>query len=612
VLDDALIPAQGAPVQCTRCGLVFTAKPPTRLGVPGQPSGTHLFGNSPAPKPAASANTTQMFGGAAAQAPQANSTALFGALNQPKPNQTLMFGAAGPKAAPAANPQASTALFGALGSGPTASPRSTQVFGALGQAPIAPAPPPAEASKGPITEPVVARPTPSPSSTMMFGVAKEPMPAAPAPAPSPSSTMMFGAVKEPVVAAPAPAAAPSPSSTMMFGAVKDPIPPAPKPSNTMMFGVASGSPAPAWQAPPPDASFSPQAPPVQHEAPVPLTQPKRQVTGPMPLPGAPMPFPARLGESAEPDLSDDPFARKLASRNRRAGTTAFVLVLLAAAGGGAWWYQGRPKPPPPELVARASTAFRSVELDTVASLQSARVELEKLAAVSPPNFVAVPKSDALVVLAFQAADLRDQVTTLERQRQALDKAYKKADADHSRADWRTVLENIRKEEDQLRQRHDPLVEQAAKLDTQESDLLKQLGDLRGTLNPIPAELDRAIGVYYGFKGSESAARFAKSYRSGGQADGWAELIAAASADQSRQTAETYQAGLSAAQAALKANPRLTRAKRIAADLQLALHQFEAARATANELALELPDDPRVKLLLGNIDAEEKAQRPTGP
>ncbi|MGC4115365.1 MAG: zinc-ribbon domain-containing protein [Myxococcales bacterium] len=298
VLDDKLIPPGGAPVQCTRCGLVFTAKPPPgavaaapapkptappkpmpRMPTPHAAAAaapaddrrsTMMFGaqGAAAPPPAAAPHSTMMFGGAAptpapAPAPRAPAPSA-------SPHATMMFGGAGaagpvPTPAPAAAPApmagnpSSTMMFGAVG-GPAAAPsgsHATQMFGGVG--------------------PQAANPQASPDQGATLLFARSPFEGPPAPSSPPAdaagsaSTMMFGkspfADKAPA-AAPAAAPAPAPnaaSSTMMFGespfAAKTPAPvptptPAPRANNTMMFGAASEVPRPDG---PPPAAIPPSA-----------------------------------------------------------------------------------------------------------------------------------------------------------------------------------------------------------------------------------------------------------------------------------------------------------------------------------------------------------------
>lgn len=257
VLDDKLIPPNGAPVQCTRCGLVFTAKPPA--GAPAAPpapkptappasaqafaprAGTQIFGSAPAsaaPAPAGqpSAHSTQMFG--AVPAPSAPAPARAASF----PTQT--FGSPALHGSPAPQPEPnrsahSTQLFGAPAAAP-ASSSATLAFGAL--AASAAAAPPAAAPSQPV------------HATQMFGAVA---PAAPSTAqagssPSVRSTQVFGALGQ------APA---SPSGavgqTQTFGAVSAPSPSqAVAPAPTPMFGSLPSTPRPTFGSAPaadPDA-----------------------------------------------------------------------------------------------------------------------------------------------------------------------------------------------------------------------------------------------------------------------------------------------------------------------------------------------------------------------
>ena len=196
VLDDALIPPQGVPVQCTRCAHVFTAKAPSAA--------------VPAPAPQQPGNSTMMFGApAAAPAPAKNQTMMFGGptMSSPTPapapakNQTMMFGVPGAPAEPAKN---QTMMFG--------TPASN----------AAPPPPAAQ-------PPAVGR------STMMFGAP------APAPAPAKNQTMMFGTPASNAAAAAAStpdSAAATTSKTLVFGGAP---PAAPAKNQTMLFGTAAAN-----------------------------------------------------------------------------------------------------------------------------------------------------------------------------------------------------------------------------------------------------------------------------------------------------------------------------------------------------------------------------------
>ncbi len=278
VLDDKLIPPQGAPVQCTRCGHVFTARAPqapapTQLAPAPAVNKTVMFGvpgaDGPAPSAAAAnapANRTMMFGapgGEAPPPPAANKTVMFGApasdaAAPAAANRTMMFGAPGSGAPPAPAsaapaPTNRTMMFGAPGAEASAgapATNRTMMFGVPGAGPV-PEPPSQTA------------PTQPANKTMMFGAGGVDVPPA---QPNPRSTMMFGAVPPQNLGAAPPQQAPAQqrpaSQTMMFGAPVAPQQPAaPAPaappqkatSTTMMFGVPAAAPAPAPHSAPPQS-----------------------------------------------------------------------------------------------------------------------------------------------------------------------------------------------------------------------------------------------------------------------------------------------------------------------------------------------------------------------
>ena len=237
VLDDKLIPAAGAPVQCTRCGHVFTARPPgAEAGAQPAPTSTQMFGAPGAP------------GGAPGPSSPANKTVMFGvAGSDPTPapqaptNRTVMFGAPGAGAAPAANPREAptnkTVMFGVPNADPPKEPSPasrTMMFGAPG-AGASPSTPPAQAA----------------NKTMMFGAGE----LGPAPAAAPANankTMMFGAPGSEAIPAPATGGpgGTNPRSTMMFGAQgaggsPSQAPQQQKTSQTMMFGASGAGGAPS-------------------------------------------------------------------------------------------------------------------------------------------------------------------------------------------------------------------------------------------------------------------------------------------------------------------------------------------------------------------------------
>ena len=268
VLDETLIPASGAAVQCTRCSHVFTAFPPrpepsviedeptttkrkvAASGIPqGRPANqTMVFGtgsaaDAPAPPEQRPANQTMVFGTGPAQPPPASKpsqTMVFGAQPVAPPaagrpaSQTMVFGTqAGQQSAqPAAAPSHSagagnqTLVFGNSPVAPPAGPNQTMVFGtAAGQQAASREPPPRA-------------PPPAANQTLVFG-AKPPSPQAL------NQTIAFGTPAGQQLATGAPQQGPAPvtNQTLVFGA--SPQAPAKGPAATVVFGTQAAQPPPA-------------------------------------------------------------------------------------------------------------------------------------------------------------------------------------------------------------------------------------------------------------------------------------------------------------------------------------------------------------------------------
>ena len=113
-------------------------------------------------------------------------------------------------------------------------------------------------------------------------------------------------------------------------------------------------------------------------------------------------------------------------------------------------------------------------------------------------------------------------------------------------------------------------------------------------------------MYYGLKRNELAAQFSEKYHQVHPDDGWAALIVAAYHSQPRLTADQYKDGKAQAQAAIKADPRFNRGRRLLARIQMLQHDYSGGRATLQELDLALPGDPGIKLLREQLDSSEKA------
>jgi len=135
-LDDRLIPPGGAPVQCTRCGSVFTAKP-------AGPAPAPSVAQSPAAQPR---SATQVFGAVKADASGGAraATQIFGAsFGQPS------SGRGGP--APTAGAASPVATFSSSRSGaPRPAPQRAAPSSASGAAPASPGTPILESMEPPV------------------------------------------------------------------------------------------------------------------------------------------------------------------------------------------------------------------------------------------------------------------------------------------------------------------------------------------------------------------------------------------------------------------------------------------------------------------------------
>jgi len=481
-LDDRLVPAGGAPVQCTRCGLVFTAQRGEAPGAPAQqnaPTGTLPFGSAArtagpirteaygqSPPPSAS---TQVFGsGQAASAPpaaqSAGRTQVFGAGEAAR---TQVFGgapAARPQPAPAAAQR--TQVFGA---GEAA---RTQVFG--GSAPPAPVSPP--------------RPSPDPAAarTQVFGgAATRPGPGAEIP--PHLRTQVFGGAGPPA-----------------------PAPPAPPPAmRTAVFGGAAAEPGAEGLDLPP-----------MPEDPLGVGVPSLDLPGagpdPLLVPGVTSTRPTR------PDPAERALAEQLRRRNRRGVLTIVGLCVLGAAAYWGWtWYSGRSAVPTADHASR-DAAFALLRRDDPQSRASALKVLDAMVQ-KYPQWVAARSTQALA----QTLELDDQRAILRRglnEAEQLKTQVARLEAEKTTADWRAQADASRARLDQLRKQTDPMVDSVNALET-------KVNATRDALNRLPPgneEDERARfgadAVFFGVAGrADRAISDAERYRQAGGRDGWGEV-----------------------------------------------------------------------------------------
>ena len=495
VLDDRLVPTGGAPVQCTRCGLVFTAQRGETPGAAAQqpaPSGTLPFGSA-----ARSAGPIR--------------TEAYGQSPPPGTASTQVFGARPAAAAPPAPPPGGgpTQAFGS-----SAAAARTQVFGAgAASRPAAPRPappPPAPANRtqvfGGAAMPGVPPEPPAPARTQVFGGV--PPPASEAP-PAPARTQVFGgAAARPPQAEPPPA-----MRTQVFGgaaAPSAPPPPGPAPKTAVFGGAAvqPGSPEGVDLPPMPEDDFSGGG--------IPTLDLPGAAAEPPPVPGLVTSRPARL------DPAERALALEIKRRKERAiwavlGAVAFVLVVW----GGWSWFSGR-SAVPASVRGDRDAAFALLRRDDPQSRATALKSLDALVE-KYPQWVGARATQALAL----TLELDDQRALLRRglaDAEALKTTLARLEAERTPADWKAQSDAARVRLDQLKKQTDPMVDAVNALET-------RLNGARDALNRLPpgSEDDerarlRADAVFAGVAGrAERAISDAERYRQLGGRDGWAEV-----------------------------------------------------------------------------------------
>lgn len=476
-LDDRLVPVGGAPVQCTRCGLVFTAQrgedAPAAQGKSPAPAGTLPFGSA---AHSAGPIRTEAYG---QSPPSAASTQVFGSSPAPGPKAS---------APPAAG---RTQVFGSEAA-------RTRVFGAGASAPRAPAP----------AAPAVNR-------TQVFGGAGPGLPQEPPPA---ARTQVFGGAAAAQPEAPAarrapPQPEPPPAMrTQVFGGAAPPGPAsAPAPAmRTAVFGGAAAQ-------PPPDGL---DLPPIVGEGASASTVPSLELPGtapePLPIPGAP---PSRV---QRPDPAERALAAELRRRKRRAlGALVGVVVLGLLSHAGWSWWSGR-SAVPASVRAERDEAFSRLRRDDPQTRAAALKVLDALVE-RYPQWVGARATQALA----ETLELDDQRAILRRRlvdAETLKTTLARLEAERTPADWRAQADATRARLEHLRKQSDPMVDAVNVLEV-------KLTATRDALNRLPPGNEdderarlRADAVFAGVAGrADRAISDAERYRQLGGRDGWGEV-----------------------------------------------------------------------------------------
>jgi predicted Zn finger-like uncharacterized protein len=605
VLDERLLPAAGAPVQCTRCAHVFTAKP----GAPSakDASGTQIFGMATPgapkaaepPKPAAS---TQVFGKPLAPA---------SASPQKRPSGTQVFGKpiVPAQAAPAEpstpfdpppkpfDPKA-TQAFGrplapqgdvpsdlrptlpaeAFTSGGFPVRRGTQVFGA-------PLVPPA-ASPPPKVDPTPAKGTPvfgggplsiNGTEVTLISAHKKQVPmeiTTPASVPpesrdapaamDPRQTQMFGysALATEPIAAPHDAELPTPP-------VSTPVDP------RLMAGTQPGTPPVHTRS---DDTTERAATP----------QPRRLVT-PIETQPHPVQLPAEVADvlsaltrqrpeqqGYREELSD-PGAQVRASIQRRNGMAVTVLVLAVLGAGGFFGYRKWTQRTPAIPAQARLTLDHAVSLlkrDDPTSLRDAAALFKQLAQTYPSYLEA--RADLLVTLAFELDDAQWEISRIEAQSAELNAKVAKLQQAKATSDWQNRVNAMIDDLELLKKRTDPINQKTRALTEEVNHAVEAM---QPTAEPSTEEqkaITRATALYMGVTGRDQVYYVVERYKTLGGADGWEAIALAEYAVNSRATPEQRLAAARAIEDVRRREASMIRAHVLAARLALADKHSDAA------------------------------------
>ena len=519
MLDDRLLPPGGAPVQCTRCGHVFTAAPPV-LPQPG--NSTQVFGAVPSPT--------------VPSRPATSSTQVFGAVQVPNrpASFTQVFGAVPPSSGASARPPSSTQVFGAVP--PPATPSKagsfTQVFGAVAPAPAA-SPPLSGAplfGAPPSLPPAL---SPAPTATQTFG-------AVGIPTSRPNTTQVFGSV-----GAPGPGLVPRPTISVerITGSVSQPSGGPGPGSIGRVEGLSRGPELGSFD----DASLFPEPsfksesaaesrpmdlgvslPPESFPAP-----PVREMSGP-----APLSYPASTSSPDDDDDLDRMMRRQLRGRSRRLVGWLAVLSLAGAAYYGYRTFQQRKPTFPPAVVAEQENAFVLLRRDDAATRGQAEEHLRSLVSQNPTY--ADGRAAYLIALVLDFDDQRVVINHLAERSKAYATQIARYQSEQRPDDWQKRAEELRGLMQEVKKQMDPLVDTATQLDEQIIALARALPPPSFDDPRPPLMVLRARALLASVKGQADALEQVTHYGSSGAQDSWGSVMFAEYALNSRVPPDTAQ------------------------------------------------------------------------
>ena len=629
-LDERLIPPSGAPVQCTRCGHVFTAKPAPEPAPPkappsvaparaeAKPIPTTKGAPSVAPSPVEAKPSppkraaTQMFGAlvdpgrASKEAPP--STASTGAPTSAARAGTQLFGAPGPDLQDTTGaPPQGTRMFGsplprqanaAAPSGPAAA--GTRIFGSLPQPADAAARPsrriPSAHVERPPTESIeqalVAQGAPVRGATQIFG---SPL-AAPrgvAPTAPLSSTQKHGGSE-------LEADDPIRSGTLPFSGTSAQRPPAnldsPR-SRTPLFGT--------------DAV--PTGPKSEHRSAVMLRGSEGQSTVTLPaqelgeprgrgqrrrvsveLPTAPALF--------EPEPEDDPGVA-IRAQIRRRSRALLAAIAVAVVLSGVFAIRGtvkRRSAIPVQVLASEDNALTLLRRDDRRSRKQAIDEIELLAQRYPQ--LASPAAIRLLALSLDLDDVKLGVKRVQAQSDEVSRSIARLQDRRSTGDWETRITAARAQVAALKKESDALTEEANAIDRKINDaysaLLTSSKELQGSEQSAAI---RAQAIYYGVRGSAKAFEYLGQYRQLGGKDGWDAIAQAEYAVNAQVPAATLGEARSLSERIRSTDSAFLRAYVLAARIALVQKDYDAAATLLEAVVALNPAHEIARQLIAWVD-----------
>jgi predicted Zn finger-like uncharacterized protein len=537
-LDERLIPPSGAPVQCTRCGYVFTAKPTPEAAPPKPPPSTAPV--SVQAKPSLSAKAPPSVAQAPAEArpsaPKRAGTQMFGALVEPGPATKQAPASPASTGAPTSAARARTQMFGApqtdLEDISGTLRQGTQIFG----------------SPLPRQSPAPATSAPAAGATRIFGSLSKPTDAAAQPArripPAPVERPPMESIEQAVgaqaasirggtqifgspLAAPRGSAPTAPrSSTERFGAI-DLEGDDPARGGTLPFSATSSKPshASADLRRSPTPLFGNEAMPTagaKSEQPSMVTLPAEELgearsrgqrrRASVELPAAPPLF------DREPE--DDPgiaIRAQIRGRNR----TMLAAVAIAVALLGVLTIRAAVKHRsaiPAAVLTSEENALKLLRRDDQRSRRQAIDEIESLAQRYPQ--LASPAAIRLLALSLDLDDVKLGVKRIQAQSDEVSRSIARLQDRRSTGDWEARMTAARAQFGALKKESDALTEEANAIDRKLNGAYSALLMAKELQGSEQSAAIRAQAVYYGVRGSDKALGFLGQYRQLGAGDGW--------------------------------------------------------------------------------------------